>query len=118
MKNDKSLKNIVKLSSPFFESFFAFGFLTLLEPAVSKKATAGTMVIAKQAEPKLQATPNSVILTPCLKKLRIVVVSSGIKLPIATTMPVISQLRPYLFDILTKAGIKKLSAINAKVIRK
>jgi hypothetical protein len=65
----------------------------------------------------LQATPNSVIFTPCLIKERTVVASSGTKLPMATTIPVISQLRPYLFEIFRRAGNRNLSEIRAKFMR-
>lgn len=68
-------------------------FLGLLEPAVKRIAIAGTIVTVKHADPRLQATPNSVIFTPCLKKLNIVVANSGTRFPIATTIPVISQLK-------------------------
>jgi hypothetical protein len=121
MKKQRSLANIIILSPVFFY----FGLVSyppfemeLLEPWVNRKATAGTTVIVKQADPKLHATPNSVILTPCLKKLNIVVVSSGIRLPIATTIPVMSQLRPYLLDMLINEGIKNLSATMANTMRK
>ena len=78
---------------------------------------AGTIVTPKQAHPRLHATPNSVIFIPCLKKLRTVVANSGMRFPIATTIPVMSQLNPYLFDILRSAGKSNLSEISAKSIR-
>jgi len=88
-----------------------------LDGVVKSTAIAGTIVTPKQALPKLQAIPNSVIFTPCLIKERTVVASSGTKLPIATTIPVISQLKPYLFDILRRAGNKNLSDIKARLRR-
>jgi hypothetical protein len=65
----------------------------------------------------LQATPNSVILIPFLLKERRVVANSGTKLPMATTIPVMSQLSPYLFEIFRSAGKRNLSAIRAKFMR-
>jgi hypothetical protein len=79
-------------------------------------AMAGTIVTPKQAEPRLHAIPNSVIFTPCLIKERTVVANSGTKLPIATTIPVMSQLSPYLLEIFRRDGSKNLSEISAKLM--
>ena len=91
--------------------------LSFLLDCDSKNATAGTTVIEKHAVPILQATPNSVILTPCLIKLRTVVVSSGMRLPIATTIPVMSLLRWYRFEIFINDGMRNNSAMRASNIR-
>ena len=65
----------------------------------------------------MQAIPNSVILTPCLRKDKTVVASSGTRFPMATTIPVKSQLSPYRFDIFKRAGIRNFSEIRARLIR-
>ena len=81
-------------------------------------AIAGITVIEKTALPMLLAKPNSVILTPCLRKLSMVVVSSGTEFPSATTIPVTSLLNLYHLDILKSDGIRKCSAIKARLISK
>ena len=79
---------------------------------------AGTIVIVNKAQPRLVAIPNSVILTPCLIKESNVVVSSGTRPPIATTIPVTSLLNLYHEDIVIRAGIMNLSATIARFIRR
>lgn len=79
-----------------------------------KIAMAGTTVMLNIPQPILQATPNSVILMPCDMKERIVVANSGIKFPIATTIPVVSLLNLYLFEMFNREGRRNFSAMSAR----
>jgi len=101
-------------------SFYSSFFCILLEVEgyfTRSTARAGTIVRENIEQPRFETTPNSVIFTPCLMKLKIVVVSSGTDDPIATIIPVISLLKLYLLEILTREGIIKRSAIIAKLRR-
>lgn len=67
-----------------------------------------------EAQPMLQATPNSVILTPCDMKLNIVIANSGIRFPTATRIPVQSFESLYLTDMFKREGRRYFSANNAR----
>lgn len=89
-KSSPTIKKLMSRTMGFMSTSYLIEFGE--EYRAMSAANAGTIVTDKTAVPKLLATPNSAILTPCFMKLRSVVASSGTKLPTATMSPVRSPL--------------------------